>query len=481
MKRAVLFLLCLLSVSSAWADWVVFRIPGSRRGSSFLLPARSTKVLPGGIVAVQHEVGNLYLKLSDCEIKRRPSVSEQYEKLERQALSKKDAAEMMNVARWALQRGMLKQFNLAVDQSLKFDANHADAKRVVALRDKLSQPIKDVSKPREEMQQLVRTTGMKFKSSNHYLLMYNTSEKPDEGRRKARHDERIDLLEKVYETFMYKFYAQGVDLEIPKQPLKVVLFNNVNEYNALSGKFGGDLYLTAGFYEHTTNTAFFYDQGTHESFKELLDLDKDLQNVKKDALRSKASNRGDIVRLADSIHLLVFLERESQDVEVVSHECTHQIAANTGLLPKHVMIPSWVHEGLATYFESPKDASWAGFGAVNEQRLEFYNKFAKIREISNLDFVVSNQVFDYARSHGAILNGYAQAWAMTHFLMEKHFEKFVAYYRKLGEMPPDVPLSAEVLVKLFAEVFGENREGLEAEWKAYMRGLKTEKQLALED
>ena len=40
----------------------------------------------------------------------------------------------------------------------------------------------------------------------------------------------------------------------------------------------------------------------------------------------------------------------------VSHSATQQLAANTGLLPRRVEIPHWVHDGLATYFQ---DYDWA--------------------------------------------------------------------------------------------------------------------------
>ena len=73
---------------------------------------------------------------------------------------------------------------------------------------------------------------------------------------------------------------------------------------------------------------------------------------------------------------MIDLERENSDIEVVSHETTHQMAGNTGLLPRHVQVPRWVHEGLATYFETPNGASWGAIGAVNDSRLKLYRVLA---------------------------------------------------------------------------------------------------------
>src|SRR5262249_56091140 len=94
-------------------------------------------------------------------------------------------------------------------------------------------------------------------------------DKPEEGRKKSRADERLELLERVYEAFVFKFYSQGVDLEIPTEHLKVVLFNDFKSYVAFGKRVDDSIVHTAGFYEHTMNTAFFFDQGSHPSFEAL--------------------------------------------------------------------------------------------------------------------------------------------------------------------------------------------------------------------
>jgi hypothetical protein len=158
------------------------------------------------------------------------------------------------------------------------------------------------------------------------------------------------------------------------------------------------------------------------------------------------------------------------------------MAGNTGLLPRHVRVPSWVHEGLATFFEAPKGAAWSGIGAVNQSRLDWYRLLAPDRVHSSLDFIVGDQIFDFAGNHVSKVAGYGQAWALTHFLMEKHFDRFLTFYRRLGEMPPDLILSAEVVNAVFDESFrGIPRKSLESEWRAYMSTLRTDLELVLED
>jgi hypothetical protein len=482
MKRVLIGLIVLLMALPARADWVEYAIPNLR--AIMLIPAKEVKPLPGRIYAITTDAGIINVKMEDVvKVYKVPSVSAKFDMELRKSLGTKNADEVLKTAKWALQRGLVKDFHRTVDKTLELNPSHAEGKRLVELRKRLDQGCVESSKQEGEMRKLVRNTNMKFKLSKHFRLLHDTPDTPDERTKRTRAQERIDLLEKVYEAFIFKFYSQGVDLEIPKEHLKVVLFNSHEAYLAFATRLGPEMASTAGFYEHTTNTAVFFDQGSHKEFDALKKIDQILQTAAK---KATGPDKGDLVNTAKAIRLLLYLMRESQDVEVVSHEATHQLAANTGLLPRYVAIPSWVHEGLATYFEAPSDATWAGFGAVNQQRLDFYKLFQNRRtgdgtDVSSIDFIVGDQVFDYARSNGAVLNGYAQAWALTHFLMERHFDRFMLFYKKLGDMPPDVHLSPEVLNAIFNDVFKERRRELQAEWKSYMSGLQTEKEKVLGD
>jgi len=461
------------------ADWAIYRPLG------LLIQASETRVLPGGTVLIRTAAGPMYVPLDSVEVIKKPTVSDRFDLLERQSIGSRNPDKMMEAANFALKSGMLKPFHRCVDKALEFAPGHAEAKRLVELRARLDQEVPENPKQREDLRKLIRKSGMKFKRSKHFLLMYDTDDKPEvdedtKRERPPRADARLALLERVYEAFYYKFYGNNVALEIPKEPLKVVLFKEHRDYDAFAKQLGDDMASTAGFYEHTTNTSVFFDQGSHEQFKKLLALDRQIQAEKKQAIAAREKNIERIVNLAKAIRLLVYIERESQDIEVVSHEATHQLAANSGLLPKHVMIPSWVHEGLATYFESPNNAAWAGFGAVNKQRLEWYRALERDRAHSNIDFIVGDQIFNYARTSSGILHGYAQAWALTHFLVEKHFDRYVGFCRRLGEMPPDTPISSQQLTVLFNSVFNENRSRLDSEWRSHMGSLKPVEEEILE-
>ncbi|HEX7379388.1 MAG TPA: DUF1570 domain-containing protein [Pirellulales bacterium] len=469
---------------AARGDFVEYKLGGGKL--RILLQGKATG-LAGGNMQLQHPMGTLYFDLHDVEIHKVPSLNQQYEKRLRVALNEKNAHGVFQAGVWALKHGMINEYYDAVQKSLEIDSNFAEAKRILALREKLHQPLPSKPGEAEAMRKFVHRNEMKFATSNHFSLLYDTPDKPpkqDKDDRKVRpkkprHELRLDLLERVYESFLLTFFSHGVDLEIPKQRLQVVLFNNYADYKDFSTRLSSELVNASGFYLPVQNISFFFDHASSDTFQELSKVSDKIGDIAKKLVKAKARNAKDIVRLANTIDLLIDVDRESNDVTVVSHEATHQMASNTGLFPHHVRVPSWVHEGLAAYFESPNDGAWSGIGAVNEQRIMFYRALEPDRVHSSLDFIVGDQIFDYAGSLGAILHGYGQAWALTHFLIEKHFDELMRFYKALGELPPDVNFTPEVLNALFNRTFGTDRQALEQEWRSYMRTLKTDREEVL--
>jgi hypothetical protein len=474
----------ILSPCAVRADILFYTLPGDS-GLAVTLEG-STGVNPGGTVTYTHpKFGKIHLDRASVDIRRVPTLTSQFQKqLNKAALvtpPSQNADACMTAAQWALRHGLLRQFHTAVDKALAADSKHVRALLVRHLQAKINADLGDSSAEVAEMRKLIGRSEMKVLQSKHFVLMHDTPDRPSRGTgSKTRAQERLELLETVYECFLLRFYASGVELEIPKRRLKVVLFNEYKDYLAFATRLSSDLASASGFWSPDDNTAIFFDHGTNEEFKELAELNRVLQQRKAEAIRERDAKTADTVRLADTLQILIDIERENSDIEVVSHEITHQMAGNTGLLPRHVRVPSWVHEGLATFFEAPKGAAWSGIGAVNQSRLDWYRLLAPDRVHSSLDFIVGDQIFDFAGNHVSKVAGYGQAWALTHFLMEKHFDRFLTFYRRLGEMPPDLVLSADAVNALFDDCFkGIPRRTLDAEWRTYMTGLRTDLELIL--
>jgi hypothetical protein len=476
-----LLMCCLSLISTRFvaADIIMYRLPRTRL--SVVLQG-SVTVNPGGTVSLRHEkFGTLHFDRNECTIHRVPTTFAIVSKKVKQAEIRGDAELMMQAALWALRNGMLEKFHEAIGKTLTLNPQHPRALQVRTVKLQFDKSIGDSSLQEHELRKLVNRNEMKVAMSPHFIMLHDLPEAPPKGKKLGRAQERLQLMETVYESFLMKFFSQGIDLEIPTERMKVIMFADHKDYLAFSTRRASSLASTAGFFEMGINTSVFFEQGTLEHIQELKELVKVLQDRKDEARRKRETNSKDIVRVADTFALLTEVIREREDIEVVSHEATHQLAANTGLLPRMVRIPAWVHEGLATYFETPNDASWSGIGAVNGSRLRLYRELEPDREHSNLDFITTDHIFDLAATLEGKLHGYGQAWALTHFLMEKHFDRFISYYRRLGEMPPEAPLSADVLRQLFTEAFGDDRQSLDAEWRTYMRSLQTDLELVLDE
>lgn len=105
--------------------------------------------------------------------------------------------------------------------------------------------------------------------------------------------------------------------------------------------------------------------------------------------------------------------------EVVVHELSH-------LFTRHVLgeVPRWVHEGLASYFETMViEEGNAVVGATRQRKKHWPRKLA-------YDALVA-QDLDAIRREG-MAAFYLGAWSMMHLLAQDHREVFITYLRALA-------------------------------------------------
>lgn len=473
------FSVLVLSPAVVCGDILFYPIPGMK--ITFVLQGQ-VSVLPGKIVTLRHpRFGKLHFGLENVRWYKVPTTLSLATRKLQKAVRDEDVEACIDAGRWALHHGLLPQFYEAASAAWKIDAEHPTVKKLAAMKRKIDTPLPEKKeREREMLEYLPVGDRMKFLRSKHFLLLHDTPAAKD-PKTKSRARERMELLETVYESFLLKFCLEGFDIEVPEERLKVVLFSHKQEYLAFAASLKSDLSKASGFYTMKENIAIFFDQGTNEIFEALTVINGQLQAAKANAIKRRLPNAKNLVRFADTLQLLIRVSREELDIEVVSHEATHQLAANTGLMPNDAAMPLWAAEGLATYFEAPKQAAWGGIGIVNEERLKSYRELSGDTEHSNLDFVVSDQVFMRAANHETLVSAYGQAWALTHFLMDRHFDKLIEYYQLIAARKSEEQLSSEEYQEAFEQVFGDETTGLNIEWKMYMRGLKTDLELVLEE
>ena len=450
-------------------DFVVYSLPGTK--SAIVLEGK-TKIHAGQLVEFTYPgFASVTMSLEDAYIVKAPSRQEEFRRLFQHATKSGRVEDYLEAARQALQRGMLKEFYECCSAAYKANPNHERLQRLVQARKNIKKPLSDHTRVETQLRDATNLKNMKVATSHHYVMLHDTSDIKGGRKRQTRAEARLELLELVYESYFMKFAFDGVLLEPPAEPMMVLLFADEVTYLRYATMLDPKLKMASGFWSPNDNISVFFDQGTTEEMKILTEVAKSLQKTKTQ-LRGTVVSK-DIAHLANSFDLLIKIAKEESDTEVVSHEATHQLAGNTGLMPRGKLGLTWAHEGLASYFETPAGAGWGGVGAVNATRLRSYRRVARDSERANLELLVSDMLFDVARGQAEVVDAYGNAWALTHFLMENHFEKLVDYYRRCSEVEEDADgkILRSTLVDIFKEVFGDMRL-LERDFHGYMATLK---------
>ncbi len=472
-RFALLLGLLVGMAAPAAADMVLYTVPGSNL--TFVLMGKAS-VNPGGTVSLKHARGLLHFGMRDCRIVKTQTKLQLYGIEASEARRDATAESYLDLALWCVENGMLKQADDALASAWRTDASHDRVKLMAKLVQFRRATVPASSSVEEEMRAFVKKDDMQFLRSRHFALLHDTSDQVEPKYNKTVAQHRLDLLEQVYDSFFMKYALEGYPLKVPREPMRVVLFDDHADYLNFVKLLDPALKRAAGFYSPEENIAIFYRQKTDEAFKGANQLVELLRDLRDTARRTRAAGAGELIRFAKTLELIIDIEGENQEIEVVTHEATHQLAANSGLLERERFFVRWAHEGLASYFESPKEATWAGIGAVNAQRLGFYRILERDPEHSSIEFVVTDKIFDFAGSSFSVQAAYGQAWALTHFLMDKHLEELMEFYKLMAKDDFETERNEawrQKTLATFRECFGDLGT-LEREWRSYMRTLKTD-------
>lgn len=482
LARQTLAWLCATGIWSgaASADIVVYRSP--RTSTAFVLPEGHARMLPGRSIVFQiPNVGYLRLHADTSRIIKAPTREERFHRMLCLAERQHDVDGTLNAARFALRNGLLDCFYQAARASWKLDPCHPTVQRLAVVEKRLKRPLHDAQRSMARLRRLLPRTGVDLTTSDHYVLMYDADPAEGDPRQQVLVEKRLELLERAYRTFFFKFALEGKLLTPPVERLPIVLFRRQEDYLHYASMSAPNLSQSAGFWSPSSNIAAFVNQDTHQ-FHRSLRRDATLLGLHSaDLVRSHVPGSRDTVQLAGAMGKLADILQDQSDVSVVTHEAVHQLAGNTGLIPRRQFMLVWIHEGLASYFETPAGANWGGAGAVNSFRLQFYRALQQDEAHAKLDFLVSDQIFAAASDEAGRTAAYGQAWALTYFLMEERFDDLIKYYQRISELDAsDQGVPREQLVKVFEDSFGDCQI-LEQQWRRFMSKLDSDARKLLQN
>jgi len=390
------------------------------------------------------------------------------------------------LAEWALQRGMIKEFNETIDELKKFDAKHpvvaavekvrADLKRLPKTDDPAAKGLIDDLR-REDYQLMVSEGG-------HYTLMTNIKlpGRAEEVRTK------LEKLESIHSTFFYWFALKGQPRPMPTSRLVVVLVdtpsNNAKEFDTKHSLYNNVPLVGGGFTAQRENVVFASTRRLDEAFTQLLYNNQMMLNAKSlsmNALLNDAemSKKHPEVSL---IQTLAFVQRvmdEENENVTLSHEGIRQLVAATGLLPRNVATAEWARFGLASFFEMPHQAIYPSTGGPNWDQLiafKYLQKANKIAPKNAKEILLKTVTDEYFRQAFVTLAEWqvnkddretlkeksneelelarATSWALMYYLVRNKSDQLGRYFQEINNLPRDLDYDAKVLKDCFYRAFG---------------------------
>lgn len=286
--------------------------------------------------------------------------------------------------------------------------------------------------------------GFEVHTTAHYVICYNTS--------RAYAQWCGALYERLYRAFTNFWSRRGFDLHEPRFPLCALVFADAVSYRKFTKPELGEAAASiVGYYSLRTNRVTMYD----------------LTGVQ--ALRRPGDRRGS----SAEINRMLARPQAEPNVATIVHEATHQIAFNCGLQTRYADIPLWVSEGIAVYFETPdlnSSRGWRGIGEINRPRLAAFQRNLRQRgDTDLLNLIADNQRL---RNVETAADAYAEAWALSYYLIRKHPRDFVAYLQMLAAKNPLVWDDRATRIEEFKSFFGDDIGQFDEEFVRDMSRLR---------
>ncbi len=269
--------------------------------------------------------------------------------------------------------------------------------------------------------------GFKSRIGRRYLYLYNTSDLFFTGTK--------SILETMFSGVFLYAKGQKIDVHQPDVPMVVIMFRTEQEFQEYQRMPTGVL----AYYSPITNYVVMYEQSR-------------------------------LSQLAPELAL-------RQAIATIAHEGAHQILHNIGVQQRMSRWPMWICEGLAEYFAPTSTDSrmqWKGAGQLNELRLFELDQYLRNRPPDAHGDLVSETI-------GAAMltsTGYATAWALTHFLVQKQAPKFFSFLQEVSRIgplegggEPDKDGQIPANRALFVKHFGGDMDGLEKAVIAHLQKL----------
>ena len=205
----------------------------------------------------------------------------------------------------------------------------------------------------------------------------------------------LDDCELIAEDYFAYYQKQGFDVKRPGRLLTLVVFRDERPYLDFARRFGsGANPHVQGFYSKAENWLVLFD----------------FRNV-------PVSERTGY-----------------KNVQVLTHEATHQLTFNSGLLARKGDVPRAIVEGIGCYSEKRPLHGHSEPGSLNRMRLENLAHVQRRTKWIRTTDLLTDDTAAFGNTLDQTLLAYAQAWLLVYYLMKTpaRLPQFQAYLKTIA-------------------------------------------------
>ena len=314
--------------------------------------------------------------------------------------------------------------------------------------------------------------GYEVSTTRHYIVCAPTG--------MAR--EYVDVFEQTWRRFHMYFAVRGFKMPDPEFPLIAVILKSQRDFmqfaHGENARVGAGV---LGYYWSRHNRVIMYEDrgrnvsalpGSAASAGERLFADalKDTRHTSTNPFVVEdpwAWAFGD----SDEVALRSGINADLRETMV--HEATHQLGYNMGLHNRTGSNPKWIVEGLATVFETPGMEKHAtARSAIKRVNVGWLYGFRKFVDTTRPESYLEQFIRDDAPFNSDMSNAYAQAWALSFWLIESRPRKYAEFLKRMASPAVSGQLTAQRRVNVFRESFGDNLRMLDIQMLRYFERLK---------
>lgn len=207
-----------------------------------------------------------------------------------------------------------------------------------------------------------------------------------------------------------------------REDIQLLIFSKAGEYEAYRNRYAPGLKGSSGFYSHGNDRMTVYHQRdadwVKDGKKQIAAVEKQYEGKLRSDLARESFNQWKINAKGDLLG-----EANKVTQSVIRHEGAHQLLFTLGVQNSFQTGRNWVSEGLATYCETTKP------GRLNISRIE------ELKAAQTGGRLIPLRTLMTASCNGNSL-AYAEAWSLTHLLMQPEYRSgFFAYLDWLRKHP----------------------------------------------